>query len=127
MSAYSIIPRTLFVLHLTKCIFIFYGNVCVFALSSSVLPANLMKQRGKGSGLCSACSVLFAIGPCSIVFLKWRLNAIALSLITCIKLPLAIFCGIIINTPFQKYNAALPSRKKTTRKSAFFQNLCNAL
>ena len=65
-------------MYLAKCIFIFYGNVRVFALSSSVSPANLWKQRGKGSGLHSACSVLFAIGPCSIVRLKWRLNAIAI-------------------------------------------------
>jgi len=50
-----------------------------------------MKQRGKGSGLCSACSVLFAIGPCSVVLMKWRLNAVGGPFISCIKLPLAIF------------------------------------
>ena len=62
-----------------------------------------------------------AYAPYSVVLLKWRLNAIVIPFITCIKLPLAVFCSTIIKTPFQKHNAALPSRKKQPGNWPFFE------
>ena len=108
-------------MYLVKCIFIFYGNVRVFALSSSVSPANLMKQRGKGSGLSPACSVLFAIGPCGIVLLKWRLNALGEPFITCIKLPLSTFVAPLSRHHFRSTMPHCQVEKKRPGNRPFFK------